>query len=171
MNLTPENFDTQSLGTEQKAELVDAIHAYLNGLPVRCSPKVLKVFNAIVVPPKNGKLHKSIIDTWSVWREQSTGIKPEVRGKQLAAAKNLTAYFLRIAKSEEKAFEIMPLIVLNWDRLNPFLQSGVDLNQIAGNINLIIEQIKNGQPTRKKQHATDSDLEAAVRRKFGNGAP
>lgn len=171
MTITPTNFAVHEFSEKEKAELVSALRDHMDGLPVQCSANVYKVFKAIAAPAKNGKLHSSIINTWAAWREQNTGIKPDVKPKHTAAAKSLTAYFLRIAKTEAQAFEIMPLIVANWHRLNPFLQSCVDLNQISGNINLILEQIRNGQPTRNNKQPKDSDLEAAAQRRFGNGKP
>lgn len=171
MNLTAENFKTEGLSMEQKAALVDAIYAVLNGLPVTREPEVFNVLKRI-----NGKdaeqsrIHKLVIQQWSEWREQETGLKPHVMGKHAAAAKQIASYLLRLQRDTGKpADNMLPFIFANWSKIDTFLQSQTDLNQILSNLNNIIPQVKNGKPTRNKQQPKDSDLETAAQQRFGNG--
>ena len=131
-------------------------------------PKTLSVSN------DDGKLYSKMVDLYFNWfKDLNGGIPPKFGKADGSAMKQIINYFKYIHKQAnngkdevEEVILMFTYILTNWAKIDPFLQKQTKLIQINGNIQNIINDLKNGKrnstsKSDKSEHARTSRVQDA----------
>lgn len=110
---------------------------------------------SLEVKGKAQSLHAKAMAEYFAFYQKQTGIKPRINATEGKALKSILAHLKTIAVHDDDIFDTWVVILTNWHKLEPFYQAKMELKNINSNINLILRQIKNGQPNNAtKRNAT-----------------
>ena len=101
----------------------------------------------------DGKLYSKMVDLYFNWfKDLNGGIPPKFGKADGSAMKQIINYFKYIHKQAnngkdevEEVILMFTYILTNWAKIDPFLQKQTKLIQINGNIQNIINDLKNGK--------------------------
>ena len=121
-----------------------------------------------------GKLYSKMVDLYFNWfKDLNGGIPPKFGKADGSAMKQIINYFKYIHKQAnngkdevEEVILMFTYILTNWAKIDPFLQKQTKLIQINGNIQNIINDLKNGKristsKSDKSEHARTSRVQDA----------
>lgn len=121
-----------------------------------------------------GKLYSKMVDLYFNWfKDLNDGIPPKFGKADGSAMKQIINYFKYIHKQAnngkdevEEVILMFTYILTNWAKIDPFLQKQTKLIQINGNIQNIINDLKNGKrnstsKSDKSEHARTSRVQDA----------
>ena len=122
----------------------------------------------------DGKLYSKMVDLYFNWfKDLNGGIPPKFGKADGSAMKQIINYFKYIHKQAnngkdevEEVILMFTYILTNWAKIDPFLQKQTKLIQINGNIQNIINDLKNGKrnstsKSDKSEHARTSRVQDA----------
>lgn len=122
----------------------------------------------------DGKLYSKMVDLYFNWfKDLNGGIPPKFGKADGSAMKQIINYFKFIHKQAnngkdevEEVILMFTYILTNWAKIDPFLQKQTKLIQINGNIQNIINDLKNGKrnstsKSDKSEHARTSRVQDA----------
>ena len=122
----------------------------------------------------DGKLYSKMVDLYFNWfKDLNGGIPPKFGKADGSAMKQIINYFKYIHKQAnngkdevEEVILMFTYILTNWGKIDPFLQKQTKLIQINGNIQNIINDLKNGKrnstsKSDKSEHARTSRVQDA----------
>ena len=122
----------------------------------------------------DGKLYSKMVDLYFNWfKDLNGGIPPKFGKADGSAMKQIINYFKDIHKQAnngknevEEVILMFTYILTNWAKIDPFLQKQTKLIQINGNIQNIINDLKNGKrnstsKSDKSEHARTSRVQDA----------
>lgn len=122
----------------------------------------------------DGKLYSKMVDLYFNWfKDLNGGIPPKFGKADGSAMKQIINYFKYIHKQAnngkdevEEVILMFTYILANWAKIDPFLQKQTKLIQINGNIQNIINDLKNGKrnstsKSDKSEHARTSRVQDA----------
>ena len=122
----------------------------------------------------DGKLYSKMVDLYFNWfKNLNGGIPPKFGKADGSAMKQIVNYFKYIHKQAnngkdevEEVILMFTYILTNWAKIDPFLQKQTKLIQINGNIQNIINDLKNGKrnstsKSDKSEHARTSRVQDA----------
>ena len=122
----------------------------------------------------DGKLYSKMVDLYFNWfKDLNGGIPPKFGKADGSAMKQIINYFKYIHKQAnngkdevEEVILMFTYILTNWAKIDPFLQKQTKLIQINGNIQNIINDLKNGKrnstsKSDKSEHARKSRVQDA----------
>lgn len=117
--------------------------------------------------------YQKFLTIYSSWYENKTGLKISFDGAQGNALKKIITYLSANAKEKNSqgGAEAWQYILLNWGKLDKFLQDQVKVTQIQSNMPNIINQLKNGNSKNKQPNDTNNIhniIDAMLERKEGN---
>lgn len=124
----------------------------------------------------DGKLYSKMVDLYFNWFKNSNGGIPPKFGKADGSAmKQIINYFKYIHKQAnngkdevEEVILMFTYILTNWSEIDPFLQKQTKLIQINGNIQNIINDLKNGKrKSTNKNDKSDDARKIRVQDAFG----
>ena len=118
----------------------------------------------------DGKLYSKMVDLYFNWfKDLNGGIPPKFGKADGSAMKQIINYFKYIHKQAnngkdevEEVILMFTYILTNWAKIDPFLQKQTKLIQINGNIQNIINDLKNGK--RNSTSKSDKSEHARTRR-------
>ena len=121
-----------------------------------------------------GKLYSKMVELYFNWfKDLNGGIPPKFGKADGSAMKQIINYFKYIHKQAnngkdevEEVILMFTYILTNWAKIDPFLQKQTKLIQINGNIQNIINDLKNGKrnstsKSDKSEHARTSRVQDA----------
>ena len=122
----------------------------------------------------DGKLYSKMVELYFNWfKDLNGGIPPKFGKADGSAMKQIINYFKYIHKQAnngkdevEEVILMFTYILTNWAKIDPFLQKQTKLIQINGNIQNIINDLKNGKrnstsKSDKSEHARTSRVQDA----------
>ena len=122
----------------------------------------------------DGKLYSKMVELYFNWfKDLNGGIPPKFGKADGSAMKQIINYFKFIHKQAnngkdevEEVILMFTYILTNWAKIDPFLQKQTKLIQINGNIQNIINDLKNGKristsKSDKSEHARTSRVQDA----------
>ena len=122
----------------------------------------------------DGKLYSKMVDLYFNWfKDLNGGIPPKFGKADGSAMKQIINYFKYIHKQAnngkdevEEVILMFTYILTNWAKIDPFLQKQTKLIQINGNLQNIINDLKNGKrnstsKSDKSEHARTSRVQDA----------
>ena len=113
------------------------------------------------IKKEDGKLYSNMVEIYFDWfKGLNEGIPPKFGTADGSCMKQIINYFKYIhkeaknGKNEAEEIELMfKFIFKNWQKIDPFLQKQTKLTQINGNLQNIINDLKNG----KKRNTNSND--------------
>jgi len=110
-----------------------------------------------VLAEKSVSIFKDLMDKYSSWYEEQTEIKPKLDGISGKSMKTIIAHLRELSANDDEVIGVFNSILDNWQNLDDFYQNQRELRQINSNINIILNQLKNGKSDSKTQAKYLSD--------------
>ncbi len=111
-------------------------------------------FNGVVFVPEQKAGTKSLfsrfLDVYTNWYYLHTDINHRMNGIEGNSLKSIIKHLQNISVSDEEALVLWNQILSNWDKLNDFYKSQMELRQINSNINIILRQLKDDGNSKSK---------------------
>ena len=117
----------------------------------------------------NNQLYVNCMAVYDGFIKQYTGLPPKIDGAQGKALKSIIVYLKTVAKvkdindSEVAVVNAFDYVFANWDKLDSFYQSQTKLTQINSNLQILLQQLRNGNS--KAKHASINEVERCLEAK------
>lgn len=113
-------------------------------------------------------IYKNFISVYDEFIKIKTNCPAKIDGVQGKAAKSIIEYLRRASndKTDEGVINSWKFLLSKWDKIEPFYQGKLKLNEIESNLVNIIGQIKNGSG---KQNSKGGEWDSFVAQRTGSG--